>query len=116
MSQQYRAPGYKIAVRPEYTNNVGMLGKVTTHIGEVDGDITAVDLVRSSRGRIVRDLTMNKGMKLAAPEALANIVPVRDLSEEYIIPSVFNQRAVPSIARRRHRRDQDRSCSPRARL
>jgi malate dehydrogenase (oxaloacetate-decarboxylating) len=38
-------------------------------------------------------------MKLAAPEALANIVPVRDLSEEYIIPSVFNQRVVPTVAR-----------------
>ncbi len=59
MAQQYHTPGYTITVRLEYTNNVGMLGKVTTHIGEVGGDITAVDLVRSSRGRIVRDLTMN---------------------------------------------------------
>jgi malate dehydrogenase (oxaloacetate-decarboxylating) len=42
----------------EYTNKVGMLGKVTTNIGEAGGDITAVDLVRSTRGRITRDITL----------------------------------------------------------
>ena len=67
MSQQYHALNYTITVRLEYTNNVGMLGKVTTHLVDVSRDLTAI--------------------------------PVRDLNEEHIIRSVFNERVVPSIAR-----------------
>jgi malate dehydrogenase (oxaloacetate-decarboxylating) len=61
VAQEYRTLGYTVTVRLEYTNNVEMLGKVTTHIVGTGGDITSVDLVRSSRGRIVRDLTINAG-------------------------------------------------------
>ena len=59
MTSQYPSAGYTITIRLEYTNNVGMLGKITTGIGESGDDITAVDLVRTSRGKITRDITLN---------------------------------------------------------
>ena len=59
MASQYGASGYTLTIRLEYTNDVGMLGKITTHIGEAGGNITAVDHVRTSRGKITRDITLS---------------------------------------------------------
>ena len=38
-------------------------------------------------------------MKLAAAGALASVIPEDSLNEEYIIPSVFDKKVVPSIAK-----------------
>lgn len=53
------SPGYSITVRLEIVNQIGMFGKIATAIGERGGDIDAVDIVRSGRGFIVRDFTIN---------------------------------------------------------
>jgi malate dehydrogenase (oxaloacetate-decarboxylating) len=49
---------YSIIVRLEIRNRVGMLGRVASAIGAAGGDIDTVDLVDSSRTRIVRDFTV----------------------------------------------------------
>ena len=41
---------------------------------------------------------MNEEMMLAAAYALADVIPEEDLSEDYIIPSVFDERIVPTMA------------------
>jgi malate dehydrogenase (oxaloacetate-decarboxylating) len=41
---------------------------------------------------------MTSGMRLAAAEALAGVISPEEVSEEYIIPSVFNRHVVPAIA------------------
>lgn len=46
----------------------------------------------------VRARAITPGMRLAAAEALAAVIPPDELSEEYIIPSVFNRAIVPAIA------------------
>src|SRR3989442_7550855 len=46
-----------------------------------------------SRARVVND-----EMKVAAARALAACVSRRELSEEYIIPSVFNKSVAPAVA------------------
>ncbi len=46
----------------------------------------------------VHALKMTSGMRLAAAEALAGVIPPEEVSEEYIIPSVFNRHVVPAIA------------------
>ena len=69
-----------------------------------------------------RARTVNDEMKLAAARALAAAVAPGELSEEYIIPSVFNKAVAPAVAagvvraahatgvaRRRRRRDADAS-------
>jgi malate dehydrogenase (oxaloacetate-decarboxylating) len=50
---------YSLTVRLSITNRPGMLGRVAMAIGDAGGDIGAVDLVESSRERIVRDITIN---------------------------------------------------------
>jgi malate dehydrogenase (oxaloacetate-decarboxylating) len=41
---------------------------------------------------------MNEEMKLAASRALAEVIPEEDLSEDYVLPSLFDERIVPSMA------------------
>ena len=46
----------------------------------------------------VRATRVSDSMKLAAAHALAALVPEADLSEDYIIPSIFDPLVVPTIA------------------
>jgi malate dehydrogenase (oxaloacetate-decarboxylating) len=46
----------------------------------------------------VRARRVNDEMKLAAAQALAAIVTAEELGEEYITPSMFDNRVVPSVA------------------
>jgi malate dehydrogenase (oxaloacetate-decarboxylating) len=42
---------------------------------------------------------ITEGMKLAAAHGIANVIPESELSEEYIIPSVFNRDVVKAVAK-----------------
>ncbi|MEJ7632813.1 MAG: malic enzyme-like NAD(P)-binding protein, partial [Rubrobacteraceae bacterium] len=46
----------------------------------------------------VRAREIDESMKLAAAEAMAAVIPDEELSEDYIIPSVFDERVVPAVA------------------
>jgi malate dehydrogenase (oxaloacetate-decarboxylating) len=46
----------------------------------------------------VRATEINEPMKLAAARAIAGVIPVGDLSADYIIPSVFNRDVVKAVA------------------
>ena len=46
----------------------------------------------------VRAHEIDEAMKLAAAEAIADVIPEEDLSEDYIIPSVFDERVAPAVA------------------
>jgi malate dehydrogenase (oxaloacetate-decarboxylating) len=46
----------------------------------------------------VRAHEINEEMKLAAARAIAGVVPEESLSEDYIIPSVFDERVAPAVA------------------
>ncbi len=52
-------PSYSITLRIEVINKPGMFGKVATAIGNVGGDIDAVDIVSVGKGVIIRDITVN---------------------------------------------------------
>ena len=45
-----------------------------------------------------RASTINAEMKRAAAYAIAEVIPKRDLSEDYVIPSVFNKAVVQAVA------------------
>ncbi|MCS7206503.1 MAG: NAD-dependent malic enzyme [Dehalococcoidia bacterium] len=47
----------------------------------------------------VRARQITDEMKLAAAEALASVIPPRELNPEYIIPSVFNKQVVRAVAK-----------------
>ncbi|MEX2403554.1 MAG: NAD-dependent malic enzyme [Balneolales bacterium] len=46
-----------------------------------------------------RATSINEPMKLAAANAIANCIDEEDLSEEYIVPSVFNKQVVRRVSR-----------------
>jgi malate dehydrogenase (oxaloacetate-decarboxylating) len=46
----------------------------------------------------VRAREINEEMKLAAAEAMAGVISDEELSEDYIIPSVFDKRVAPAVA------------------
>ncbi|QYJ14352.1 NAD-dependent malic enzyme [Rubrobacter xylanophilus DSM 9941] len=46
----------------------------------------------------IRAREINEEMKLAAAHAIAGVIPKESLSEDYIIPSVFDERVVPAVA------------------
>jgi len=49
---------YSITMRLEIANKVGMLGEVTTAIGNAGGDIGALDLSGHGKGIVMRDITV----------------------------------------------------------
>jgi malate dehydrogenase (oxaloacetate-decarboxylating) len=74
------SPSYSITIRIEIISQVGMFGKIATAIGEVGGDIGAVDIVRVGKGTIVRDVTVNARNdehEKAIVDAVRNIEGVR---------------------------------------
>ncbi len=46
----------------------------------------------------VRANEISEDMKLAAAEAIAGVIPEESLAEDYIIPSVFDERVAPAVA------------------
>lgn len=52
------SPSYGITIRLEIENKVGMLGKVTTAIGNAGGDIRGVDIAGFGKGTIIRDISV----------------------------------------------------------
>jgi len=47
----------------------------------------------------VQACEINEAMKLAAAQAIAECVPAAALSEDYIIPSLFDRDVVPRVAK-----------------
>ena len=50
---------YSFTLRVEFPHRAGSLGKILTVIGEADGLVGAVDIVRMREDRTVRDITVN---------------------------------------------------------
>lgn len=42
---------------------------------------------------------ITEDVKIAAAEAIANLIPAEELTEEYIIPSPFDERVVPAVSK-----------------
>src|ERR687898_731882 len=50
---------YSLTLRVEFPHEAGALGKILTAIGEADGMVGAVDIVRMRQDRTTRDITVN---------------------------------------------------------
>ncbi len=50
---------YSFTVRVEYPNTIGMFSQVADTIAKAGGDLGAIDLVRTGRDTILRDITVN---------------------------------------------------------
>ncbi len=57
----HHSPSYSITMRLRYPDHPGLLGKITSTIGDADGLIGAVDIVDVRSDAITRDITVNVG-------------------------------------------------------
>ena len=53
------SPSYALTLRLRYPDEAGLLGRLTSLIGETDGYIGAVDIVEVRKETITRDFTIN---------------------------------------------------------
>lgn len=53
------SPSYSLTLRIEYPNSLGMLGRITSLIGQMGGDIGAIDIVQSAPRVMQRDITFS---------------------------------------------------------
>ncbi len=47
-----------VTLRLQFPNKIGMLGKITSAIGQTGGDISAIDIANAEGGMILRDITV----------------------------------------------------------
>ncbi len=81
--------GYTFTMRLQYPNRIGMLGKITSIIGEAGGDIGAVDIVTSSREEIVRDFTVSTTDDAQARAIIAALKKSKVVSVRSVADRVF---------------------------
>jgi malate dehydrogenase (oxaloacetate-decarboxylating) len=56
---KHQSPSCSVTMRLRYSDRSGQLGRISSAIGEVDGLIGAVDIVRVTHEQITRDITVN---------------------------------------------------------
>ena len=67
------SPGYSITIRVEIRNRPGSLGRLTTAIGRLGGDIGAVDIVHVGHDVLTRDVTVNAASVAHGEQIVAGI-------------------------------------------
>jgi len=55
------SPSYSFTIRIKSVNRPGMVGSITSAIGKLGGDIGAIDIVKTDKGGVTRDYTVNAG-------------------------------------------------------
>ena len=70
---------YSLTVRLKIRNLPGMLGKVTSLIGEVGGDIGAIDIAGFEKDHIIRDLTVKVRDSEHGDELVKQLKKVSDI-------------------------------------
>ena len=114
-----RTPGvaYSITVRSEYPNEPGMLGKITSAIGAAGGSAQGVDVVQTSKGKMVRDFTINTSDQDHAEQVVEAIksvenVKVRSVSDQTFLLHIGGKIEMRSLTPVRTRDDMSKAYTP----
>lgn len=83
------SPSYSILVRVELINKPGMLGKATSAIGRVGGDIDAVDIVGFGKETIIRDIVVNVANVESGQRVINELKRVRGIRVINVIDRTF---------------------------
>ncbi|CAN5189397.1 ACT domain-containing protein [soil metagenome] len=70
---------YSVTLRLKIKNLPGMLGKITSRIGEVGGDIGAIDIAGFEKDHIIRDVTVNVRNESHGEELVKQIEEIGDV-------------------------------------
>ena len=89
MTNRYPAIAYGVTIRAEYPNRPGMLGKVTSAIGNAGGDISGLDLVHSTREATVRDFTVNARDVAHGQQIVAAVRAIQEVSVASVSDPTF---------------------------
>ncbi len=81
--------GYSITLRLRLANKPGMLGRVTSAIGTVGGNIGAIDIVEVGSNQLVRDITIAAGNDHHAKEIVAAVKALPDVTVINVSDRVF---------------------------
>ncbi|MEE9543863.1 MAG: NAD-dependent malic enzyme [Thermodesulfobacteriota bacterium] len=53
------SPSYSFTIRIKAKNSTGMIGNITSVIGDAGGDIGGIDIVKAQKDHVIRDYTVN---------------------------------------------------------
>ena len=53
------SPSYSFTIRIKAENTPGMIGNITSVIGDAGGDIGGIDIVKAQKDSVIRDYTVN---------------------------------------------------------
>ena len=81
--------GCTLTVRVAYPNEVGMLGRITSAIGEAGGDIGTVAIVQSNSATMVRDITITAGDVKHGHKIIERIRSVKRVRIRNVFDPVF---------------------------
>lgn len=81
--------GHTITLRLRLKNRIGMLGRVTSVIGDCGGDIGAIDIVSAEPKRILRDITVNARDEAHAHEIIQRVRTLEGVSIVHVSDRTF---------------------------
>ncbi len=67
------SPSYSITIRAEIENRIGMFAQIATAISRAGGDFESADIVRTGKGKLVRDITVNARDEIHEKEIVISI-------------------------------------------
>jgi len=67
------SPSYSITIRAEIENRIGMFAQIATAISRAGGDFESADIVRTGKGKLVRDITVNARDEIHEKEIVVSI-------------------------------------------
>ncbi len=82
-------PSYSTTIRIEYPNIVGMLGKLTSTIGEAGGDIGSIDIIKTSKNLITRDITFSATSEKHIEQIINKIRELKNVTIKHITDKTF---------------------------
>ena len=80
---------YSFILRTETSNRPGTLGRIATAIGQAGGDIGAIDIVRATGGRMVRDLTVAARDEAHADAIVASVRELDGVEVQHVTDRTF---------------------------
>src|SRR4051812_17595397 len=80
---------YSLILRTETSSKPGNLGRVTTCIGQLGGDIGAIDIVRVGGGKMVRDLTVSARDEAHAEEIVQHVGQLEGVTVLHVTDRTF---------------------------
>jgi len=79
MAPRIPTPSYSLTIRLRYPDTPGLLGRITSLVGNAGGDIGAIDIVDVRRDHITRDFTVDASDVEHGERIVATLDKVPDL-------------------------------------